>query len=111
MLAAIQKMGRELVFGGDRAWSLSRLVVLLVLVQINAVVVLACLWIYHVTVTQQMEAAAPLANAVFTGVAGVLGAQATMAALQYAVAQKWGSGGYSDARRGAVDGDGTEGEP
>ncbi len=95
MLAGLRKLAKGLLFGADGSLSSSRTVIFLVLLEINGIVILACAWIYHVTITNQMEQAAPLAQAVFTGVAAVLGSQALMAAINYAAQYKWGPGSYS----------------
>lgn len=102
MLAGLRKLAKGLLFGADGSLSSSRVVIFVVLFEINAVVVLCILWVYHVTITGQMEQAAPLAQAVSTGVAAVLGAQATMAAIQYAAQYKWGPGSYS-GRQADID--------
>lgn len=102
MLAGLRKLAKGLLFGADGSLSSSRVVIFVVLLEINTVVVLCVLWVYHVTITGQMEQAAPLAQAVSTGVAAVLGAQATMAAIQYAAQYKWGPGSYS-GRQGDID--------
>ena len=95
MLAGLRKLAKGLLFGADGSLSSSRTVIFLVLLEINGIVILACAWIYHVTITNQMEQAAPLAQAVFTGVAAVLGSQALMAAINYAAQYKWGPGSIS----------------
>lgn len=102
MIAGLKKLAKGLLFGGDGSLSSSRVVIFVVLFEINALVVLCVAWVWHVTATGQMEAAAPLAQAVFTGVAAVLGAQATMAAVQYAAQYKWGPGSYS-GRQADID--------
>ena len=102
MLAGLRKLAKGLLFGADGSLSSSRTVIFLVLLEINGIVILACYWVYWVTSTGQMAEAAPLASAVFTGVAGVLGAQATMAAIQYAAQYKWGPGSYS-GRQSDID--------
>lgn len=102
MLAGLRKLAKGLLFGADGSLSSSRTVIFLVLLEINGIVILACAWIYHVTITNQMEQAAPLAQAVFTGVAAVLGSQALMAAINYAAQYKWGPGSYS-GRQSDID--------
>lgn len=95
MLAGPRRLLKELFSDGKGTLSLTRLMMAVVAINAFTIVWLCVIWVHHVTVTNQMEAAAPLASAVFTGVAAILSAQVTMAAAQYFVQNKFGSGGIS----------------
>ena len=95
MLAGPRRLLKGIFYDGKGTLSLTRVMLTLVAANAFAIVWLCIVWVWHVTVTNQMETAAPLASAVFTGVAAVLSAQVTMAAAQYFVQNKFGSGGIS----------------
>ena len=95
MFATPRRLLKETFYDGKGTLSLTRVMLAIVALNAFTVIWLCVIWVWHVTVTNQMEAAAPLASAVFGGVAAILSAQVTMAAAQYFVQNKFGSGGIS----------------
>jgi hypothetical protein len=83
---------------GKGTVSLTRCALVFVAANVFAIVWLSVAWVGYVTLTGQMEAAAPLAGAVFNGVAAVLSSSLVAVAGQYVAQIKWGSGGVSAAQ-------------
>ena len=112
MLAGLKRLLKETFYDGKETLSITRVMIAAVFAQVTAIVWLCVWWIRHLTLTGQMESGALLAQAVFGGLAGILGTQVAGAAFSYFVQNKFGSGGIagrqldiSDARAVIVAGE------
>lgn len=95
MFAGLRKLVKGALFDSKGTLSLSRCVLLFVVIEVTAITWLAVAWVAYVTRTGQMEQGAPLAQAVFTGVAAILSAQVASAAWQYFTQARFMGGGIA----------------
>lgn len=95
MISAVRRLVKGALWDAKGTLSLSRCVLLFVVLEVTAITWLAVLWCYYVTVNGLMVEAAPLASAVSGGAAAVLSSQVAAAAWQYFAQAKFTGGGVA----------------
>lgn len=91
--AGIGRIYRSLFFGKSGTLSLGRVMIAFTIVNIWALVWLFVAWVWYVTVTGQMEAAAGLAQAFAAILSAILSSSMIVTGFQWWVAKRYGDAG------------------